>query len=684
MSRSQVVAFGIMKNFLRAVRAAWPYRARLIVSFICAIFAALFWSLNISSVGPVLQILSKHESLQEWARKSIEATQSSIDNLDKDRERFSREAKELDALSPNPTRDKRLRDLSSDLARTDRKLRDESRALYIYRISEWYLKRFCPSDRFQALALVIALVVLTVAIRGFFEFWQESLVGSVVNLSLFDIRNRFYRKVIHFDLNSFSHEGTHELMARFTNDIELIGNGTKTLFGKVIAEPMRALACVIAACFISWQLTLMFLVLVPIAIFILTKVGRSMKRATRRLLERVSSIYRILQETFRGIRVVKAFTMEPYERRRFCAATRDYYHKAMWVVNLDAFAGPTIELMGVAAVALALLAGAFLVLRQQTKLGPFQMCDQPLSDITLLALYALLAAIADPVRKLSSVYTRLQSGAAAADRVYSYMDREPRVRSNSGGMRLKRLSNTLEFRDICFSYEPGQSVLTNVHLRIRAGETMALVGKNGCGKTTLVGLIPRFFDPDHGSVLIDGADIRHVNLRSLRQQIGIVTQETVLFDDTIYNNIGYGSRRANAEQLEQAARKAFAHDFIMRLPEGYQTKIGDAGSKLSGGQKQRIALARAILRDPGILILDEFTSQCDAESETLIHRALKEFVRGRTTLVITHRLNTLEIADRIAVVEEGRIIAVGTHAELLRDCPQYQRLHDAQFQRLVA
>jgi ATP-binding cassette subfamily B protein/subfamily B ATP-binding cassette protein MsbA len=340
--------------------------------------------------------------------------------------------------------------------------------------------------------------------------------------------------------------------------------------------------------------------------------------------------------------------------------------------------------MGVAAVALALLAGSFLVLRQQTKLGPCQMCDQPLSDVTLLALYALLAAIADPVRKLSSVYTRLQSGAAAADRVFTYMDREPRVRGNPGGTRLKRLNEVLEFRDICFSYEPGQSVLTNVHLRIRAGETMALVGKNGCGKTTLVGLIPRFFDPDHGSVLIDGADIRHVNLRSLRQQIGIVTQETVLFDDTIYNNIAYGSRHAEAEQVEQAARKAFAHDFIIRLPEGYQTRIGDAGSKLSGGQKQRLALARAILRDPGILILDEFTSQCDAESETLIHRALKEFVHGRTTLVITHRLNTLEIADRIAVVEEGRIIAVGTHTELLRDCPQYQRLHDAQFQRMVA
>jgi ATP-binding cassette subfamily B protein/subfamily B ATP-binding cassette protein MsbA len=527
-------------------------------------------------------------------------------------------------------------------------------------------------------------VVVAVAIKGFFEFWQESLVGSVVNLSLYDLRNRFFRNVIHLDVNNFSEEGTHELMARFTNDMELLGTGTKTLFGKVVAEPLRAIACVIVASFISWQLTLMFLVLVPIAGFILTKVGRLMKRATRRLLERISAIYKILQETFHGIRVVKAFTMEPYERRRFRLATKDYYHKAMWVVNLDALASPVIEVLGVGAVAAALLAGSYLVLRQETHLWGLQLTDQPLGHVALLQLYGLLAAIADPVRKLSSVYTRIQSGAAAADRIFSFLDRRPRVLRNCQSPRLPNHQSSIEFQDVCFSYEPGRSILSNVRLTIRFGEIIALVGKNGCGKTTLVGLLPRFYDPDHGSLLIDGQDIRHVNLRSLRQQVGIVTQDTILFDDTIYNNIAYGNRRAKPEEVEQAARRAFAHDFIEKLTHGYQTRVGEAGKKLSGGQKQRLALARAILRNPRILILDEFTSQSDPESEALIHKALKEFMRDRTTFVITHRLNTLEIADRIVVVDNGRIEAVGTHQELLTNCAVYQRLHEAQFQRPAA
>jgi subfamily B ATP-binding cassette protein MsbA len=409
-----------------------------------------------------------------------------------------------------------------------------------------------------------------------------------------------------------------------------------------------------------------------------------MRKATRRLLERMSNIYKLLQETFLGIRVVKAFTREPYERRRFAAATKDYYHRSMTLVRLDAMAGPIIELLGVIAIALALLAGAYLVLGKHTHILGLEMTKRPLEAETLLQLYALLAAIADPVRKLSSVYTRMQSGGAAADRIFAYMDREPRVQRNSSGPRLARHHESIEFRDVCFSYEPGRPILTGIHLHVRHGETVALVGKNGSGKTSLVSLLPRFYDPDHGSILVDGIDIRTANLRSLRQQIGYVTQQTVLFDDTIYNNIAYGARRAPRESIEQAARQAFAHDFIAQFPLGYDTPVGEAGTKLSGGQRQRLALARAILRDPSILILDEFTSQYDAESEALIHRALREFMRGRTTLVITHRLNTLEIADRIIVVDGGRIIAAGTHSELLADCPLYQRLHDAQFHRLVA
>lgn len=671
-----------MKSFLRALRCAWPYRGRLILSVICALVAAALWSLSFTTIYPVLTTLNSEKTLHDWTDEEERDWVQRIQQKEAERVAPAKETRELDGQPANPWRAQRLRDLSAYLAKIDSDLQSYNRALYRTRLLKWYCDRFLPRDRFQTLLWVIGWVVVAVAIKGFFEFWQESLVGSVVNLSLFDLRNRFYRNVIHLDVSQFNDQGTTDLMARFTNDTEVVGGGLKTIFGKMVAEPLKAVGCVIVAAWISWQLTLMFLILVPVAVFVMSKVGRVIKRATRRLLEQMASIYKILQETFQGIRVVKAFTMEPYERRRFCSATKDYYHKAMRVVNLDALASPIIEFLGVAAIAGALLLGAYLVVTGKTHLWGMRMTEQPMEAAALLTLYTCLAAIADPVRKLSSVFTRIQSAAAAADRVYTALDRQPRVTGNSNNPRLPRHQEAIEFRDLCFSYEPGHPILTDVHLHIRFGETVALVGRNGCGKTTLVGLIPRFYDPDHGSVRIDGHDIRYVHLRSLRHQIGVVTQETILFDDTIYNNIAYGNRHAKREDVEEAAQRAYAHDFITGLPHGYETRVGESGARLSGGQKQRVALARAILRDPSILILDEFTSQSDAESEALIHKALREFMRGRTTFVITHRLNTLEIADRIIMLEAGRIVAVGTHAELLATCPPYQRLHEAQFRRM--
>jgi ATP-binding cassette subfamily B protein/subfamily B ATP-binding cassette protein MsbA len=690
-----------MKNFLRALRHAFPYRRRLALSIFCALCAAILWGGNFTSIYPVLKLLNTQQSPHAWVDEQIEEIQKSIEDytgqIDKKTVELEKWKDRQQAEGPSGFIDQQIRDVNRDLSRLESKLEPARRSLYWHQVGRKYIYRFLPPDCFYTLAWVILAVVVGVVIKCFFEFCQESLVGSVVNLSLFDLRNRFYRNIIHLDVDQFGEQGTSELMARFTNDMESLGAGIKTLFGKVVVEPLRALACVIGACLISWQLTLMFLILVPIAVFILARVGRVMKQATRRLLERMSSIYKILQESFQGIRVVKAFTMEPYERRRFCLATKDYYYKAMMVVNIDAMADPIIEVLGVAAVAAALLAGCHLVLQKQTHLFGLRITQQPLEAESLLQLYILLAAIADPVRKLSSVFTRIQSACAAADRIFDFVDRRPRVKANSDGPRLTRPNLPaapsangrpyyIEFRDVCFSYHPGQQVLYDIHLGVRAGETIALVGANGCGKTTLLGLLPRFYDPDHGSVFIDGRDLRTVNLRNLRQQIGMVTQDTILFDDTIYNNIAYGTRGAKPEDIEAAAQQAFAHDLILNLPggKGYQSRVGELGRDVSGGQRQRLALARAILRNPSILILDEFTSAADAESEALIHRAMKDFMVGRTTFVITHRLHTLEIANRIVVLENGRIAAVGTHAELLAGCPPYQRLQEAYNQRLCA
>ena len=675
-----------VKNFIRALRFAWTYRIRLIISIFCALCAAAFWSLNFTAIYPVLKIVGSDQNLQQWVNNEIVQTQKQIEEWDKIVDSHTKKLEIVQGYQDIAKKEKQEKEISRSLAKVTSKLEPARHELYRYLWAKKLIDQLFPEDRFMTLVVVICLVVVGVAIKGFFEFWQESLVGSVVGLSLYDLRNSLYRNVIRLDVNYFGETGTSKMMATFTNDMEMLANGQRTLFGKVVAEPLKAIGCLVVACWISWQLTLMFMVLVPVAIFVLNKVARTMKKATRKLLERMSNIYKLLQESFKGIRVVKGFTMEPYERRRFSQATKDYYRKALWVVKLDAMAGPIIETLGVIAVAGALLVGAYLVMNQVTHLPPWgiRMLDHPMEPETLMQLYVLLGAIADPVRKLSNVYTRIQSGAAAADRIFKFMDETPKVQANTDGPRLIEHKETITFRDVCFSYEPQTPILTNINLEVRHGETIAIVGKNGSGKSTMLGLIPRFFDPDHGKIFVDGINIREANLRKLRQQIGIVTQDPILFDDTVFNNIAYGNRQASREQVEEAAVRALIHDHITTLPNQYETKVGESGVKFSGGQKQRIALARAILRDPQILILDEFTSAADTLAENEIHRVLREFMQGRTTFVITHRLNTLEIADRIVVLEQGRIEAEGTHKELLATCRVYQLLHEAQFQRMVA
>lgn len=543
-----------MRHFLRSLKYSWVYRYRLILSIGCALGVALFWSLNLSAILPVLEILKDDRNLHQWVDERIEHYRKAGANPAKHQE-IALKRDLLEELEQNPLapdRDNVRRRLTHDLAILQGQLNDANTTAYRYELLKSQVVRFMPENRFQTFLWIMVAVVIGVAIKGVFDFLQESLVGSVVNRTLFDMRNRFYQTVIHQDVRQMGDAGTTDLMSRFTNDMEQLGLGMKTLYGRMVVEPLKAIGCLIAACFISWQLTLVFLILVPPALFTLTKLSRMMRRAARKLLERMSDIYKILRETFDGIRVVKSFTMEPYERTRFRTATLEYYRKAMRVIHIDAFAGPMVELLGVAALALALSGGAYLVLEKQKAIFGMNMSSEPLQFTSLLLFYAYLAAVADPVRKLSSVYTKIQAGAAAAERIFAIMDREPTVRANAESEHLPRHMQSIEFRNVSFSYTPGADILAlqNVSLHVKAGETIAFVGPNGCGKSTLLGLIPRFFDPDLGSVLIDGHNLRHANLRSLRKQIGLVTQDTVLFDDTILNNIGYGkpghrARRSN-------------------------------------------------------------------------------------------------------------------------------------------
>ena len=671
-----------MRSFIRTLKFSWTYRYRLMASVVCALMVSLFWTLNLSAILPVLEILSSNKNLHEWVDESIEHYHKRANDPEK-LLALDKLQEELGLLDKNPNasdRENVLRRKTNDLSELQGQLRDANKSEWRFRELKSKVIRFLPTGRFETFVCIMIAVIVGVLFKGIFDFLQESLVGSVVNRTLFDVRNKFFRAAIHQDTSQLAESGTTELMARFTNDMEQLGQGMKTLYGRLVVEPLKAIGCIVFACLISWQLTLVFLILVPLALITLTKVSRMMRRAARKLLERMSDIYKIIRETFDGIRVVKAFTMEPYERRRFRETTDEYARKAQQVTNIDAFAGPMVELLGVAAIGLALTAGAYLVIEKQRRIFGLNMSsDDLLTFPTLLQLYVFLVAVADPVRKLSSVYTKIQAGAVAADRIFELYDKIPTITTNADGTVLPKHCKSIEFRNVTFSYTAGTELptLATICLNVKAGETIALVGPNGCGKTTLLGLLPRFYDPDHGFVLIDGINLRKANLRSLRKQVGVVTQQTVLFDDTVFNNIAYGKLGATAEEIEAAAKKAFAHEFIEPLPKGYQTIVGD-GWKPSGGQEQRIALARAILRNPRILILDEFTSQIDPESEGKIHLALKEFVKGRTTFLITHRLSTLEMADRIVVMEAGQVVAVGTHAILIASCPLYQRLYDAQ------
>jgi len=661
------------------VRMAIRYKFTFAASVFSALMVALLWGANIGPVYPIIEVVLKNKSMQEWIDEKIEENRAASAALTAETERLRGKLSAAERAANETARWK----LQKQIASAEDEIHTIAKRLQWYGAAKPYIEAYLPRDPFRTLLLITALMVVGTVVKDLFLVAHNLLVARLSQRTIFDLRKLFYRRTLRMDLAAFSEDGTADLMSRFTNDMSQVAVGLDSLFGKLVREPLKMISCLTIAAWISWRLLLLTLIAVPVAGFAIRWLAKMLKRANRRAMEEMAVIYATLEETLRSIKIVKAFTNESLERKRFHDNNKRYYRKAMKIARYDSLSHPMTETLGIATVAMMMVVGGWLIFSHEPRFLGFSLKNWQIGQAAMLTFFAMLAGMADPLRKMSDIFSSLQSGFAAADRIFDRLDREPTVRDPKQPAPFRRHHCDLTFENVGFAYKSGKPVLRDVNLRIAFGETVAIVGPNGCGKSTLVNLILRFADPTTGTVRLDGIPLADMRLRDLRDQIGLVTQETMLFDDTIFNNIRYGAPHATREQVIEAAKRAHAHRFIEHdLPEGYETMAGALGNSLSGGQRQRIALARAILRDPAILILDEATSQVDLESEQAIQQVLEQFTKGRTTILITHRLAALSLADRIAVMSDGRILDAGRHEELLARCDLYRNLYQIQFEDL--
>jgi ATP-binding cassette, subfamily B, bacterial MsbA len=522
-------------------------------------------------------------------------------------------------------------------------------------------------EKNMQMLMIIPIVVASVyIIKGFCDFGQYYLMAFIGQSVIRDLRQEMFCKLENMSVGFFVRHSTGELLSRMNNDVTMVqGALTSAITG--IARDTLTVICLVAVVFFrDLKLALIAMVIFPLAIYPLLNFGRRMKRYSRRMLVSLEDITERLNETITGIRIVKAFAMEDYERERFAEVNDTLFNAFMRRFKVRAMSNPVMEALGGFGVCAIVTYGGYQVINGESTQGTF------------FSFMAALVMLYEPIKRVSEVNNTLQEGLTAGERIFNLLDTDPEVQDAPDAINLGEISGKVEFKDVSFSYDSTQ-VLKDINFVVNPGEAIAIVGESGVGKSTLLDLAPRFYDPTSGFVLVDGIDVRQVTQKSLREKIGIVTQQTILFDDTIRNNIAYGRPDLPLDMVMEAAKAAHAHDFIMAQPEGYDSLIGENGIKLSGGERQRVAIARALLKNPPILILDEATSNLDSDSEKSVQAALEGLMKGRATLVVAHRLSTIKNVDRIYVMSHGTIVEQGSHDELLALNGEFARLYHLQF-----